>query len=371
MPRKRRTNGEGTMYQRAADGLWIGEITLGWKEDGKRIYKRFTSMDRDVVKRKMDEEKVAVNRGLAVDPSTITLAQWLYKWLTLYKKKVLKENTFGNYQWYIDTKIIPYFGDIPLQKVTKDMVQDFYSTLDETPVVLEKTHIVLSQALKKAVANRLIYENPCDGCELPGYETNEKRILSVPEQAALVKQCASSDQYGDLYIFALYTGMRMGEIISLTWEDIDYERNIIDVNKTFAFNLFVKDGKRHKERVIHPPKTPSGIREVPISKTALQCLHNQEGRHPILVFPSKTGVYIDPTNLNRRLKELCTAAGILDPEEVSFHSLRHTCATRMLERGVNPADAAKILGHKSTKMFLDRYVHSLKDNRQASIFLLD
>lgn len=371
MPRKRRTNGEGTLYQRA-DGLWIGEITLGWEDNGKRKYKRFTSMEKDVVKRKMDEEKVAVNKGLAVDPSTITLAQWLYKWLLLYKKKVVKENTFGTYQWYIDTKILPYFGDIiPLQKITRDMVQDFYSTLDETPVVLEKTHIVLSQALKKAVANQVIYENPCDSCELPNYESEEKRILTTAEQGALVKQCASSDQYGDLYVFALYTGMRMGEIIALTWDDVDYERNIIDVNKTFAFNIFVRDGKRHKEKVIHSPKTPSSIREVPISKTALQSLHHQEGRHPILVFPSKTGVYIDPTNLNKRLKELCAAAGIHDPEEVTFHSLRHTCATRMLEKGVNPADAAKILGHKSTKMFLDRYVHSLSDNRQASIFLLD
>ena len=171
-----------------------------------------------------------------------------------------------------------------------------------------------------------------------------------------------------MYIFALFTGLRRGEVLALTWDDIDFENAVIYVNKALV-RVRNYDGRKEKTRLeIGEPKTESGKRVIPMIDTLIPILKEQKKRagktDSNLVFPSESGGYIDPGNYNRKFYKIIEAAGI---PKANPHSLRHSFATRALEAGVDLKTTQELLGHSSIDITANLYTHALMEHKREEV----
>jgi hypothetical protein len=174
----KRTNGEGTIYQRP-DGLWRGEITLGYDSNGKRIKKVFHSKDREKLLKKLNDERYKLNRNIITQPSDYTVAEWVQFWLDNYKKNTLKSKTYDNYEYALNVHIRETIGGLKLNKIRTDSIQQLYNQMHKRSLsasTIRIIHVTLSQAFEQAIKNELIYVNPCKATIRP---KSEKKKVSA------------------------------------------------------------------------------------------------------------------------------------------------------------------------------------------------
>ena len=275
-------------------------------------------------------------------------------------------------------------GGIKLKDLRNDMIQKFINELISKGLgasMISYTFHTLHSSLEKAVDIGLIAKNPSKKIALPTVESKKKRILSKEEQQVFIKE-AKFSFYGNLYIFMLATGLRIGEAIALTWEDIDFENEIVRVNKTM---YFIKDPDNKEEishMVINPPKTKSGNRSVPLLPCIIEMLRksklkqeakgkfskNKEYNKHNNVFCNKRGKPIRQDNARDVFRKLVTRIGF---EDLSLHSLRHIFCTRGLESGIELRVMQELLGHSSLTMTADLYTHVLPDKKRESVMKLE
>lgn len=231
-----------------------------------------------------------------------------------------------------------------------------------------KTKSVLKLMLESAVENELIDKNPCGKKTKSNVGTSSKvrEALTLAEHKKLL-EVVDETGYADQYKFALQTGIRAGELIALQWDDIDFKRNIIIIQRTAHY-------RNHPgEWEFGDPKTGSGKRTIPLTKEAAMLLKKQKlkPRPDIispcfqnLVFLSKNGTPISNQSYDVILKRLCKKYNL---PKISMHILRHTFATRCIEAGMQPKTLQKILGHSNISMTMDLYVHVTEDQKQKEI----
>ena len=184
------------------------------------------------------------------------------------------------------------------------------------------------------------------------------------------------DPLGDMYIFALYTGLRRGEILALTWKDVDLKEHTIKVNKTLSRINTYDTQKGKTELRVTEPKTETSCRLLPIVDCLLPLLQKQKKAceksavseprfsEQNLVFPSETGGYIDPGNYNRKFYKIVKRTGL---PKVNPHALRHSFATRALEAGVDLKTTQELLGHSSIEITANLYTHVLMEHKRKEV----
>ena len=210
--------------------------------------------------------------------------------------------------------------------------------------------------------------HPAKGIELPSLEQKPVKAFTLEEQARFF-EVAKSYSYYEAFIFAVDTGVREGELLALTWDDIDFEKGYVQINKTL---VFVKDrenkaGSTYILKVQDSTKTKAGIRKIPLTKRCLRMLRELKLRNIAksqLVFPSKNGTFINPRNLLRCFDTICSKAGL---EGFNCHTLRHTFATRCFEKGIPVKIVSRWLGHKKVQHTLDIYTHVMPDEEKKAI----
>ncbi|MCL2500327.1 MAG: site-specific integrase [Defluviitaleaceae bacterium] len=374
---RRRTNGEGTIYQRP-NGLWVGEITTGYDIiDGKkkRLKKRFTNMNREELLKQMNNEKYKINRNIVTVKSDYTVGEWVLTWLNTYKRNIIKHKTYDCYEFAYRHYINDSIGDIKLNKIQPEAVQQLYNRLLEKKLStssIKKVHVTLNQAFDQALKSNLIYSNPCRATSLPKSTVKLVTAMSVSEQDILINHCEDKSTH-NFFVFLLNTGIRCGEGLALTWDDIDFVNKQISICKTMSVIInrdASGDAPKRLTIVDESTKTASSTRTIPMNKHAERILLAQKSNpaNDFYIFATRTSKAIAHRNMSRSFSRLMKTTGL--QKSFSLHSLRHTFATRLLEKNVSPKVVSDILGHKSINITLNLYSHVMPGLKQEAVDLL-
>ena len=370
---KKRANGEGNIRKRA-DGRWEGRYTAGYHpETGKRIIKNVLGKTQAECKAKL---KKAIEESQALDISRAdeyTVATWLRTWFELYAKPHIRPSTMNYYHRNIEQHIVPAIGDIPLNKLITRDLQKLYNDLQsngrlrkvqkkEKPGLSNSTvrgiHMMLHNALDRAVKERLILRNPTEDCIAPKVQKIEMQILP-PEHIKDYLEAADRRGLLPMFYLELVTGLRKGEITALLWSDLDAKNKTISVSKQYVKNP-------NGELTLSRPKTETSVRKVSIPQDAVDLLIAEHGKHPEnpYMFPSPaTGEMYYPDSIVNLHKKILKDAGL---PHIRFHDLRHTFATLALQNGVDVKTVSSMLGHYDAGFTLRTYTHATRQKQDEA-----
>jgi integrase len=378
---KKRGNGEGTIVK-VKDGLWRGAVVIGRDEKGNLKRKWFNGKTKKEVIDKMQPVLALINTGEYVEPSKTSLGEWLDVWLSEYKKNVLKPTTYDSYETNIRHHLKPGLGHIPLKDLKTFDIQRFinekYESGNASTALLRKLKNILHGSLKQAIVNQLITRNVSEGVILPKHKQKEIRVFSREEEKAFIN-ALKGDRLEVAFKLDLVSGLRIGELLGLTWDCVDLTNGIITVKQSL---IRVKDRSKDAEKknlyiIENTTKTRNSKRKVPIPKAAVSMLKEhklkQEWEKRIaegvyednnLLFCTASGNRIIPRNAERSFARIAKKAGITG---ASIHSVRHTYATRLFEKGVAAKTVSELLGHKNVSHTLDVYTHVLPDVKSDAV----
>lgn len=370
-PQKRhrvRANGEGSIRKRK-DGTYEARVTFGFDpKTGKQIRKSFYSKTRKEVKEKLDDAIRSIRLGTGIAFSKeITSEEWFSHWLATYKND-LAANSIRNYKGIVKKYLLPCIGKTKLNKITTANLQSIINKIptERSTRMVEMTASVLRDSLGVAFKLGYITNNPALNLILPKKKTQQKGRALTQEQEKSFVNALENSPLRSLLLTYLYTGMRRGEALALTWSDIDFDNNIIRVhsNASQNYNKVTKE----TEYGIHNTKTISSIRIVPLSNRCKEILEPLKSNLSEFVFPAVNGKLMDINAAGREFKAIMTSIGL---NEFTLHSLRHTFATRCLEKGVSPKVVQFWLGHASSDTTMDIYAHVNTDSIMAEIYKLN
>lgn len=292
---------------------------------------------------------------------------WFEEWLTHYIKPSSKQRTFEQYSRAAQIHILPYLGDIELTDLTTFVLQKFITGLTEngnkrtgkglSPNFVKTILSIIQNSLKTAHLVGYLPEYSANKIKRPKPKEKQVECFSAWEQKKIEEAALSAkkDKYRGI-ILCLYTGLRIGELLALTWNDIDFDKNILSVTKT------CHDGNENGKhvRIIDTPKTENSRRQIPLSKTLVKMLKDvkKKSKCEFVIADGEKPVFI---RSYQRMFELLLKK--LKLPHKGFHSLRHTFATRALECGMDVKSLSEILGHKNAVITLNRYAHSLWEHK--------
>lgn len=355
----KRGNGEGSITQ-LANGLWQARVTL---EGDKR--KAYYGKTRAEAAAKLTAALRDRDRGLLLVGGKQTVAQYLMSWLDVVQPTI-RPRTHKRYAELMTLHAIPVLGKSPLAKLTAQQVQGLYAVKlasGLSPTTVRHLATVLYGALAQAERLGLVARNVASLVDPPRNAETEMCVLT-PEQVHTLLRAVHGDRLEALYVVAVSTGMRQGELLALRWRDVDLTGGTLAVRATL---------QRTKEEgyVLRAPKTKQSQRRITLGAVASSALRAHRARQAAerlalgetwdasidLVFPNTLGRPMDGTNLlHYHFYPLLKRSGL---PRIRFHDLRPTAATLLLGRGVNPKIVSEMLGDASISITLDVYSHVL------------
>lgn len=379
----KRANGEGSIYQYKPRNCYCGELYIGVDQNGKKKVKKFYAKTKKEVKEKMDNYKLLNPIGQAAI-NEYTVATWFKYWLWNIKKRDIKPTTFARYESVYRTHIEgSEIANIPLYKLKLNNIQAYYNRLldNGTPIpTIKQINSKLKTCLDSAEKNNYIEKNYCKLVEIPTDKKEKKREVFSMDQQKQFAETVKGHKLELLFLMALCTGLRIGEISGLKWSDIDFKNHTLTVNRTVErVALFDKDGRRHYETIEQIPKTSNGFRTVPIvSYIFAQLLEHKKQQEEIkekipnfneydLIFCDKKGYYLNPNSIGGSFHRIQRDMGIPKEEHIKFHGLRKTFATRLFEKGVPPKTVQTLLGHSDIEITLNIYTEVMEDKKVEAI----
>ncbi len=332
---------------------------------GKRITKSFgTKREADTWLREMRNQ---VDTGLTSNNHDKLFAEFVTDWLARKKSKV-RAKTFADYSSYCEKFIIPGLGNQKPRSIKLQTVNDFYMKLTENgrPVyVVRYIHRVLHSILEDAVRLGYIPSNPAHYADIPAIKSGDGEkmlIFSKSEYQRFIQACDTA-LHGNLHKLGIKTGMRQGELLGLTWKNVDWERQEIRILQQISRY----GGEDEQTFSFAPLKTKHSRRVIKIGPDLLEMLKAHYQAQQIqkqvmgmrwkdhdLVFPSSVGTPLDQRNLLRDFDKMLKAAGL---PKIRFHDLRHNAASMMLAGNVSIVTVSRYLGHSSPQVTLGIYAH--------------
>lgn len=342
--------------------------------------------------------------GVRAEKNNLTINDLYHGWVQV--KRGLKENTLANYKYMYEMFVEPDFGKSKIADLKRSDVRSFYNTLADVRglklYTIDSIHTVLHQVLELGVEDDYLRYNPADSAlkelkKARNYEIDKRRALTVDEQNLFEMYLSKQGPYHrwyPIFIVMLYTGMRVGEITGLRWEDIDLEEETINVNHTLVY--FDKRDEERCKYAINTTKTKAGERVIPmLPKVKAAFIMEKEYQEEVglkstsvvdgyrdFIFINRFGCVQHQGTLNKALKRIIRDCNyeVLDKNhrgdaiilpKFTNHSLRHTFTTRMCEAGVNIKAMQSILGHADAETTLDIYAEATKDLKKAELINFD
>jgi len=371
----KRGNGEGSIYRRKGGG-WCTQYTVHTAEERKR--KTLYGKTRAEVAKKLASALSDREGGIAFDAKNLILGDYLDLWLRDSVKDTVRLATYQGYERIVRLHVKPTLERVKLESLTPNHLRGLYRERLESglaPRMVQLIHTTLHKALEQAVADGLVPRNVAAMVRAPKSPGKEIKTL-VAEQARALLKSARSDRLEALFVLAITTGMRQGELLGLKWADVDMETGILQVRRT----LSTATGRGFS---FNAPKTGKGRRSIKLPESALSSLrkHREAQERESakicglwqdhdLVFTTHIGTPISRQDLiARSFKPLLQREGLPD---IRFHDLRHTCATLLLGRGVHAKLVQELLGHATISVTLDPYSHMLPSmTHQTAITIQD
>ena len=364
---RKRKSGEGTVRLRK-DGRWEGRIVVGYDEKGLPRTKNVLAKTKGecVEKLKALKETIAPSTPSKVS-ADMTFGEWLDHWYETYSKPSIRPRTQRTYEGYIRLYIKPKLGGIPLNKLTTNDIQQFCVWMKSDDHMgggsiadsqIRNCFSLCHRALEKARAEHLILRDPTNECKLSPVRYEEMKILSRESMQKLLIQ-AKEENYYELFLLELATGLRLGEICGLMWSDFDGRKGTLSVSRTL-----------HREKggrlTAGDTKTYAGTRTIllPTSTAERLRLRKKTSYSPwIFHDPFRPEAPLNPGTAYRQLKKILQETGL---PELRFHDLRHTFATHALASGVDAKTLSGILGHTKASFTLDIYTHTTGDMQKRA-----
>ena len=370
------------------DGLFVARLV---EKSGKRHAKIFQTIPE--ARNWLEDTRQADKHVTLPLVSEITVDQWFDYWI----ENIVGDrapNTCRNYRERYVHNIQPYIGRMLLTEVKPMHCKMVLNNMEKTYAggTIRQAYITMGTMFKSALMNDMILKHPMNGVlyTKPTRAVDDIHFLTIDEQQTFLEAAKRSHNYRQ-YALILETGLRTGELIGLTWDAIDFEKHTLTVNKTLEYR------HKYKEWRAGPPKTIKSYRTIPLTTRAVEILKEVYAERDTqkksdtltleleymdrrtgqvmmlhmsdLVFINwRTGEPAKNSSYDTHLYKLCDEAGI---KRFCMHALRHTYATRAIERGVPPKVLQRLLGHASMKTTMDRYVHVTDESMESAIRLFE
>lgn len=398
---KRRKDRQGRVLKEGESQRSDGRYEYRWRSGGKRSSVYGKTLE------ELREKEIAIERdksdGIRAEAKYITINDVFDMWVEL--KKGLKDNTFQNYKYMYNQFVYPNFGQTKILQVKRSDVRRFYNNLADIQNLkvstIDSVHTVLHQVFELAVEDDYIRNNPSDHAlkelkQSHNWEIEARRALTVAEERIFMDFLENSRQYNHwkaVFVVMLETGMRVGEVTGLRWEDIDFENNLISVNHTLVYYKHQKNGCYFS---INTPKTKAAKREIYMTEGVKKAFEKERWYQKNLeitckakidgytnfVFVNRFGNVQNQGSLNKALRRIIRDCNdeILEKakgREVTLlppftcHSLRHTFATRMCEANVNMKVVQKVLGHADIGTTMNIYTDATRDFEKKGMEVFD
>jgi integrase len=372
---KKRPNGTGTVYQRKSDKKWIAAITLesiNPKTGKPNIKVKYATSKREaqsLLKGLLRDRAI----GDIAEGGGISLSDYLWQWLNEKKALEVRPQSLASIRTSL-RHVILHIGNLRLDKVTPTHVRRCYATLLETlsPRTVANIHIYLAAAFAAAVDERYIVRDPMHAVPKPKWEQVEWTRLDAGQLGQLLTQL-ETDRLYPFFALLVFTGLREGEAFALTWNDIDWERSILRVER----GLVRVPGGGYR---FGPLKTKGSRRRVKLVPTLLDALKDhaerqrfekrtcekdgQAWKEPELVFTGVTGRPLESSGVGNRLR---TATDKLGFPHVRIHDLRHSFATIASEGKVQPQNLQRLLGHSDLGTTYSIYAAALETMQDDAV----
>jgi integrase len=362
-------------YEGKRGTTWTFVIDIGRDAGGKRIQRwRRGFKTKKEAEAAMQLELHQRRAGTYIEKSTETVGELLDRWLETVARHKVSASTLEDYRLTVRKHLKPELGHIPVQSLTPATVQKFYSARIDAGLgarTVQLCHLRLSQALALAEREGIITRNVCAATQKPRSRHTPGTTWTGQEARQFLDQ-AETDTYAPLWLLALKTGLRRGELLGLRWSDLDLDRGTLTVRQTI--------GVLAGAPCIKPPKTYAGRRVVKLSVDVIEALTKHriawaarklaavEWADGDLVFCTGEGKPINPNNLYRNFAAIIDRAGV---PTIRLHDLRHTHATLLLSAGTPIKAVSERLGHSKTSITLDTYAHVLPDMQDRAVEAID
>ena len=381
---RKRAAGEGTMRKRS-DGIWIARLMVGYLPNGDPDVRQVSAKSQAACRGKLDALKQQAASGMlpSADLAGLTVGALLDRWLSTVKLN-LRDTTHRLYRGYSETHFKPSLGSKRLAKLNHDDIQAFLNAKrDEkrkrgksekklSPRTLHHLYVVLGTALTWAVRKGYIPVSPMLRVDPPRVMKSEVTPLTAEQTTALIDMAeAEGDPLLALWTLAAFTGARKGELLGLSWDDVDLDAGYIRIRRSL---VRVSAGTP----VYSAPKTARSRRVIDLDPDAVAALRAHRDRQAFnhqalgdnayvdqgIVFASEVGTPLDQGNVTRRFKRALRRAGL--PETTRMHDLRHGAATMMLEDGETVPTVSEYLGHASPAITMQVYAHAVPGSKRRA-----
>lgn len=358
------------IYKRK-DGRYEGRYVVGKRPNGQTKFGYVYGYKLLEVRNALLVKKAELLRSRDPLPkSCAAFGEWAENWRKNELCGRVKPSSYQTYLGILNRHLLPAFSHVSLHEITPEAIHEFVAALKDKGLAASTIKSIvrmLSSMLKCALESGMIRKNPCRRIKINSETAGNQRVLNHREQSAMVQSFqgdeASTRNLPSL--MSLYTGMRLGEICALRWQDIDWERNTATVQRT-AQRLKTKGGGERKTALfVGSAKSASSVRVIPLPAFLMDALRRlkEESGDSAYIFGQEDRP-ADPRTVQRQFQKLARRLRI---QGAHFHSLRHSFATRMLELGVDAKTVSVLLGHASVRTTLEIYAHSLVETQREAM----
>ncbi len=369
----RRGPGEGSIYPRK-DGRWAGSVHIGY-EDGKRVRKHVMGRTRNEVKDKLAVLMRAHEEKRPIPDQRAKLGPFLRHWLDEVAKPTLRPSTYRSYDSILKIHLVPCLGHIAIAKLTPADVQAFLSGRSArglSPRRVQYIHAVLRRALGTAERWGMASRNVAKLVDVPRGRQREMTPLT-PEQARKLIEASEEDRHKALWITALGTGLRQGELLALRWDDIDLNVGVVHVRHSLAnvqgvLTLQEPKTERSRRTVVLPESVVAALRDHRTRQLEERMAAGATWVDSGHVFATMIGRPHHAATMTRCFRKALTRAEL---PTVRFHDLRHSAATFLLAQGMTLEDVKQLLGHSSIALTSNTYGHVLEQRQRQVARAMD